>query len=66
MNGKILRKTIEAIAYAYSVTDKTRDNNVWEASFTTKFSELLLQECYDTLYNNGYDDALTALKENFK
>ena len=66
MNGKILQITIEAIAYAYSVTDKTTYNNVWEASVTTKFAELLLQECFNTLYNNGYDDALATLQENFK
>jgi hypothetical protein len=31
-----------------------------------KFAELIVEECLNTLYNNGYDDAAVQLKEHFK
>ena len=34
-------------------------------SDTQMFGDLLLKECYDVLYNNGYDDALETLKKHF-
>ena len=30
-----------------------------------KFAELLVQDCIDNLYLNGYDDAMMQIKEHF-
>lgn len=31
-----------------------------------KFAELIIQECLNTLHNNGYDDAAVELQKHFK
>ena len=31
-----------------------------------KFAELIIQECLNTLHNNGYDDAAIELQKHFK
>jgi hypothetical protein len=30
-----------------------------------KFAELLVQDCIDNLYLNGYDDAIVQIKKHF-
>jgi hypothetical protein len=30
-----------------------------------KFAELLVQDCIDNLYLNGYDDAMMQIKQHF-
>jgi len=31
----------------------------------SKFAELLVQDCIDNLYLNGYDDAMMQIKQHF-
>lgn len=37
----------------------------WAEAYESKFAELIVKECLNTLYLNGYDDAMMQLKEHF-
>jgi hypothetical protein len=46
------------------VVQKARETNPM-ISDTQMFGNLLLEECYMVLANNGYNDALETLKKHF-
>jgi len=41
-------------------------DSIFVSLAVSKIAELIIQECLNTLYNNGYDDAAVELQKHFK
>jgi len=71
MNERIRELAEQASSYAWKMAGDSyhgvsnvsdRQMEEWEIG---KFAELIVKECLDTLYNNGYDDAALKVTEHF-
>jgi len=60
-----MNEKIKALADECGLTiDSNSPEATWkEIEF---FAEQIVQECLNTLYNNGYDDAAVELQKHFK
>ena len=71
MNERIKELAEKSFADAYRIC-KECDHTVGETDSifvslaVSKFAEQIVQDCVNTLHNNGYDDAANQLTEHFK
>ena len=74
MNERIQQLALQAgeyvnTVYTPPVRSKTpgkiwEDGHIgWNEQFQAKFAELMIQDCIQTLRNNGYDDAAQCLHD---